>query len=175
MPWNPPEDDLLGKSYDLKSAYKQLPLRPDMKDVAHFVVWDPHNERPQIFKTNRLPFGAVASVLHFLRCSRSLWFLICRMGKIMSTSYFDDFVIFSPRRTCVYAANFAELVFLCTGWTFDMDGKKSSEFSQQVQGLGRAVDLNPKRGSPLGQHREAQTRSRRSDVDHAPTWKGQSC
>ena len=33
---------LLGKSYDLKSAYKQLPLHEDMKDFAHFVLWDPN-------------------------------------------------------------------------------------------------------------------------------------
>ena len=69
---------LVGKSYDLKSAYKQLPLHEDMQDYAHFVLWDPEDKEPKIFRTNRLPFGAMASVLHFLRCSKSLWFLISR-------------------------------------------------------------------------------------------------
>ena len=103
---------LLGKSYDLKSAYKQLPLHEDMKDFAHFVLWDPNDRKPKIFRTNRLPFGAVASVLHFLRCSKSLWFLICKMGKVMCTSYFDDFVLFSPPQLQKSAENFVEIVFL---------------------------------------------------------------
>ena len=132
----------MGKSYDLKAAYKQLPLHEDMRDFAHFVLWDPTSKSPKIFRTNRLPFGAVASVLHFLRCSHSLWYIICKLGKIMATSYFDDFVLFSPDALKVSAANFVELTFLCIGWTFDMDGDKSSEFSAKVQALGALVDLS---------------------------------
>ena len=133
---------LVGKSYDLKSAYKQLPLHEAMQDYAHFVLWDPVDKEPKIFRTNRLPFGAVASVLHFLRCSKSLWFLICKMGKVMCTAYFDDFVVFSPPSLQKSAENFVELVFLCTGWTYDRDGSKASDFSTQVQALGAMVDLN---------------------------------
>ena len=39
------------------------------------------------------------------------------------------------------ASNFVELVFLCIGWTFDMSGKKASEFASEVTALGAIVDL----------------------------------
>ena len=132
---------LMGKSYDLKSAYKQLPLCKTMEDFAHIVVWDLTEKKPQIFRTTRLPFGAVASVLHFLRCSKSLWYIICSLGKVICTAYFDDFVVFSPELTRVSASNFVELVFLCIGWTFDMSGKKASEFASQVSALEAIIDL----------------------------------
>ena len=60
----------------------------------------------------------------------------------MCTAYFDDVVIFSPEATSVSAANFVELAFLCTGWTFDMNGKKSSDFSHLVSALGAVLDLS---------------------------------
>ena len=92
---------LMGKSYDLKAAYKQLPLCKTMEDFAHIVVWDPIEKKPQIFRTTRLPFGAVASVLHFLRCSKSLWYIICNLGKVIYVRPTLTILRSSPRSSLV--------------------------------------------------------------------------
>ena len=64
-----------------------------------------------------------------------------KMGKVMCTAYFDDFVVFSPPSLQRSAESFVEIVFLCTGWSYDRDGSKASDFSAQVQALGAVVDL----------------------------------
>ena len=64
-----------GRTYDLKSAYKQFPVSPADRDVLRLAVQSPDGKGPRYFDVNALPFGAIGSVAGLLRISHSLWFL----------------------------------------------------------------------------------------------------
>lgn len=59
--------ELKGRTYDLKSAYKQLAVSLDSLDFAYVVVFNPHTRRPEIFQLMAAPVGATRSVYSFLR------------------------------------------------------------------------------------------------------------
>ena len=65
---------LAAKTWDLKAAYKQLPLSDDaFERDSYFVIFDPRSAKPAVFKQRALPFGSRASVtgLH-QECPRNL-------------------------------------------------------------------------------------------------------
>ena len=62
---------VLGKTYDLTSAYKQYGVHPSDRDLARIAVKTP-SHKLAFFGTNALPFGAVGSVGGFLRISAAL-------------------------------------------------------------------------------------------------------
>ena len=71
LPGSPPER-ILGRTWDLKSAYKQLAVRADHKHFAIICLMDPEADVVQYCRLHSLPFGAVAAVHAFLRCSEAL-------------------------------------------------------------------------------------------------------
>ena len=60
---------LSGKTFDLKSAYKQLPIHSRDLRFAQATVWNPQAKRPAVISLKALPFGATGSVHGFCRCS----------------------------------------------------------------------------------------------------------
>ena len=56
---------------DLKSACKQLALSPLDNDKTVVTIKNPSDDSIECYLMNVLPFGASASVLHFLRVSTS--------------------------------------------------------------------------------------------------------
>ena len=84
-------DMLLGRSFDLKSAYRQL--SDDSLKWARLAVYDPHESTTKVFQQYSLPFGAKASVIAFIRCARMIQFLAHRL-MIVATCYFDDYAVF---------------------------------------------------------------------------------
>ena len=82
------------KAYDLKSAYKQLPLNPLEQPKAVIVLKGPSGAASG-FVCKTLPFGASASVLHVNRVAlflqRLLWEVL-----VLASCYFDDFPASSP-------------------------------------------------------------------------------
>ena len=115
---------LWSRTFDLKSAYRQLPLAEDAFRHAVLSVYCPETQRPSLFQLKCLPFGATASVNHFLRASYSLWYLGCVSGLLMWTSYFDDFWCMSPPSVSSSAGAAAELIFGLTGWVYAKEGAK---------------------------------------------------
>ena len=59
--------DLVGRTYDLESAYRQLAIHPVDCDKALIGVYDEGLHRPRVFEMASMAFGAVASVYAFLR------------------------------------------------------------------------------------------------------------
>ena len=88
--WRSQGTNFRATSFDLESAYKQLPLHPEEQDCSVVSIVDPQSHKIACFLMNTLPFGSVASVLHFNRVSRLLWRLGLEMG-ILWTNYFDDY------------------------------------------------------------------------------------
>lgn len=68
----------LGKTIDLSSAYRQLGILPSSRWVSYVAVFDPKSKKPLIFAMLALPFGASNSVYSFLRVAHSLWWLGCK-------------------------------------------------------------------------------------------------
>ena len=120
---------VVGKTYDLKNAYKQYGVRPQDRDLLRIAVWDHAHGRVRLMGTNALPFGAVGSVGAGLRLC---W-----------TSFFDDFTLLSKRVNCNSAAVAAESLFSLLGVQFAKEGKKAVEWATKVKTLGVVLDLEP--------------------------------
>ena len=93
-----PREEFLGRSYDLKAAYRQLGLCEDALRHAYITFYDCGEAKPAIHRLNALPFGAVRSVHSFLRVSHSFWELGCSLG-LLWTCYFDDFPTVTPGKS----------------------------------------------------------------------------
>eukprot|EP00438_Fugacium_kawagutii_P036299 Skav217420 [mRNA] locus=scaffold2674:532342:553051:- [translate_table: standard] len=128
--------ELLAKTYDLKSAYRQVPTHPDHLKYAYFAVYNCELGRPQIYQLLTLPFGATHSVYCFLRLSRMLFSVATKGLYLLTTNFYDDFILASPPTLSVSAKNSMELLFLLTGWTYARDGKKATTFETHCKALG---------------------------------------
>ncbi|CAE7446360.1 unnamed protein product [Symbiodinium microadriaticum] len=64
---------LLGKTYDLVSAYKQFPVHEEDRNVLRTGVMNTDTGDVAVFGSNVLSFGATGSVAGFLRISAALW------------------------------------------------------------------------------------------------------
>ena len=83
--------NLLGRTLDLESAYKQVGAFVDELWNRIIVVFDPHSTRPAFFVATALMFGSSASVYAFNRISRSLWHIQTAMFNVWSTNFYDDY------------------------------------------------------------------------------------
>ena len=97
--------ELLGKTLDLKSAYKQL--GPNMEDLwtRIIVVYDPHSQEPAYFASSVLMFGSAASVYAFNRVSKSVWHITTSLLNLWQTVYYDDSRALSPERRLIAHMN----------------------------------------------------------------------
>ena len=128
--------DLLAKTYDLKAAYRQVPVREDNLVFAYFSVYNPSSGLPEVYRMKTLPFGATHSVFSFLRLSRMIFTIATRALFLLVTSFFDDFVLATPQGMTESAASSMELIFMITGWDFAREGRKRTTFSTVCQALG---------------------------------------
>ena len=125
-------------SFDLKSAYKQLPLNPGEYDCTVVSLKDPSSQGVKCFYMRTLPFGSVASVLHFNRTARLLWRLGLSLG-IVWGNYFDDFPCISHSLHCTSTLACVQSLFGLLGFAFAED--KLAPFSTRAEMLGVEVDL----------------------------------
>eukprot|EP00435_Cladocopium_sp_Y103_P036529 s3063_g9.t1 len=77
---------------DLQSAYKQLAVHPKEQKRTVVTLWNKKEGRPCCYISKVLPFGASASVHHFLRVSAFLQHAGLHMG-LCWAAYFDDFAV----------------------------------------------------------------------------------
>ena len=151
---------LVGRSFDLKSAYRQLAVSDNSLKWARLAAYDPGSKRTVLFQQYTLPFGARASVVAFLRCARMLQWLALKLHVIV-TCYFDDFVVLSPPLLAKSAETaFANLLTLL-GWTYDQDGDKADAISSSISALGVTVNLD-KSGEGIVEVRN--TEKRKDDI-----------
>ena len=123
---------LLSKTYDLKSAYRQVPIRKSHLKFAYFSVFNHKLGVAQIYQLQTLLFGATHSVYNFLRLSKVLHAIAVRGLYLMATNFYD-----ATQPGLVESAKHSmELVFLLTGWLYAKDGKKATDFSQVCKALG---------------------------------------
>ena len=125
-------------AFDLESAYKQLPLHPEERNCSVVTLKHPEKNEPACFLMNTLPFGSVASVLHFNRTARLLW----RIGlelHLLWFNYFDDYpcATFVEQRKSTLGS--VRTLFDILGFRFAED--KLAPFDRRAEMLGVEVDL----------------------------------
>ena len=135
-------NDLVGKTYDLKSAYKQFALRGADRDLLRVATWDSEQQRVAYLGLNALPFGAVGSVSAFLRISIALWYIGIVGLDLCWSAFFDDFTLISRECHCNSAAVSAEALFTLLGIKYATEGNKSVAFSKTVKSLGVVLGLD---------------------------------
>ena len=133
---------LLAKSFDLKSAYKQLPIASCARRHAGLALSDPKG-RCKVFRSISLPFGATQSVFSFNRMSRAVWAIAAKGLWLMWTCFYDDFPIFSEPGLESNTDQAAETFFTLLGWAFDKEGDKHTSFSAKLSALVVVVNLSP--------------------------------
>ena len=86
-----------GRSFDLKSAYKQLAIAESSLQFAFVAVYNPYKRKAEVYQLLATPFGATRSVCSFLRISHAIWYTGVKALKIMWSVFFDDYVVFPKR------------------------------------------------------------------------------
>ncbi|CAE7233631.1 unnamed protein product [Symbiodinium natans] len=142
---------LLGKTIDLKSASRQLPLSEEALNMAYVAVKDPSSGEVRFFRLLCLPFGAVAAVHAFIRVSLA----ICHIGNT-----FWHLPWSSTRQLAPSAEASACFLLDLLGFEFDRDGDKAPPFQE-----GKAALC----GGPTGRLPKGFMR-RISDIINAPAY-----
>ena len=135
-----PRDHFVGRSYDLKAAYRQLGLSEESLQYAYIAFYDCDQSEPAIHRLNALPFGSIRSVHSFLRVSHSLWHIGCSLG-LLWTCCFDDFPVVTSKALEVSTAQTVTRLFDLLGWKYANEGRKAEPFSPSFSCLGVSFSL----------------------------------
>jgi len=84
---------LVGKTWDLASAYRQLARSPSDACLAVVAAWLPSLGRAAFFEQLAMPFGGTASVHFFVWVARAPWVLLVRGHLVVSGHWVDDFPV----------------------------------------------------------------------------------
>ena len=134
-------EQVVGKTYDLRNAYKQYGIDKTDRSLLRIAVWNPVLEKVQFLGLNALPFGAVGSVNSFLRISMAIWYIGVRGLRLCWTAFFDDYTLLSRTVCAKSAAVAAESLFGLLGVDYAKEGKKAVEWGTKVSALGVVLDL----------------------------------
>lgn len=142
MQRGPPGLRLVGKTYDMRKAYRQIAIREDHLDLSWISVWDPTKGRPSIFRMASMPSGATASVGAFLRISQAIKCVGISLCGLVWSSFLDDFVCVCREGTQVQTDRMVRLLFKSLGWRLSEDAEKDLPFAVRFQALGVEFDLS---------------------------------
>ena len=152
---------LEAKTYDLKSAYRQVPVRSDHLKHSYFCVYDHKAGGPKIFRLKTLPFGAVHSVYSFLRLAKAIHAIASRALHLFTTNFYDDFIVASPPCLKESASHSMEMIFTLLGWDYAKEGRKATVFDKMCNALGVTFNLEK---SHVGVMIVSNTSKRRSEL-----------
>ena len=122
---------------DLQSAYK-LAVAPAEQKRTVVTLWDRDKGEPVCYVSRVLPFGASASVHHFLRVSAFLHASGLRTG-LCWAAYFDDFAILTHE--CHEKSSLHPALGLFEILGFQYSTYKLSPFSDVTELLGVEIDF----------------------------------
>ncbi|CAE7214389.1 unnamed protein product, partial [Symbiodinium sp. CCMP2456] len=133
---------LSGRAYDLRSAYRQLPIHPNSLKHSYVSHWNAEACSVEVDQLLALPFGAARSVYSFIRAATSIWWLGCTCLGLMWSVFFDDFVTLAKTCDTRHTDAAASALFRLLGWNFDECGSKATEFSKVFKALGVVFNLS---------------------------------
>ena len=134
--------NIVARSLDLSSAYRQLTVAESSRDFAHIAVFDPHSAEAVVYRQVAMPFGSKAAVNGFIRCARCIQWLATTCLAIPVSCYFDDYIMTTPPELAANTEASMTILLSVLGWAFDQTGPKSDSFSNLVQALGVVFQLN---------------------------------
>ena len=140
-------DGVVGKTCDLRNAYKQYGVCAADRSLLRIAFWNPDLRQVQFLGLNALPFGAIGSVNSFLRISMAIWYIGLRGLRLCWTAFFDDYTLLSKQTCCSSAAVAAESLFSLLGVDFAREGKKAVPWGTEVCALGVKINLAAGEGS----------------------------
>eukprot|EP00435_Cladocopium_sp_Y103_P064590 s66_g26.t1 len=132
---------LVGRSYDLKKAYRQIGISADHLKFGWISAWCPDAGFAKLLRMESMPFGATASVCAFLRLSQGLKCLGITSAALVWSSFYDGFVCVCPEHAAGQVDRMIRLLFQALGWPLSTDASKDMAFSQVFQALGVEFDL----------------------------------
>ena len=133
--------DIVGRTLDLESAYKQIPLAESSKWTAVLKIFNVDISADQLFVCEVLPFGASASVYAFNRFARALRTIGSRLFLLMWSNYFDDFPQLDIQVTQDHSQKTAEMFLQMLGWRVSMKDTKRKPFAKKYEALGVMFDF----------------------------------
>ena len=146
---DPGSRSIVGRTYDLVSAYKQFGVCPSDVETLRIAVKVPGKREFRLYKVLALPFGAVASVAAFLRIARSIVHIAREGLRVPITSFFDDFTALAVE-SGAESTNFAVTgLFKLLGVQYAREGPKAPDFAAVFSCLGVVVDMNDFRGGSI--------------------------
>ena len=152
--------NLAGRTYDLRSAYKQFGV-----DQWHAGRLKIAVKRPGggvgIFAALALPFGASGSVSSFLRVAASLTYIGVVALQLLWTSFFDDYTCVCVEGEETNVSFYVESLFRLLGVWFAEAGSKATSFGPSFKSLGVVFDVG---AIPDGTFTLQHTESRKSEL-----------
>ena len=136
------ETALSVRTFDLKSAYRQIGLHREGRATAYVAVYNPKRKTSCFFQALVLPFGSTRSVHAFLRLAKSVWWLGVKLLSIVWTNFYDDFIVLSEPRLESNTGNAVASLLKLLGWVFATSGKKAEPFGTSCKALGIQFDLS---------------------------------
>ena len=136
------DSKLMGRSFDLKSAYKQLAIAKESLSFAFVAVYNPEKGKAEVFQLLAAPFGAIRSVYSFLRLSNAIWYIGVKALNLIWSCFFDDYVVFSKDEHVINTEQTVSLLFRLLGWKFAEEGDKADGFCREFGALGIRIILN---------------------------------
>ena len=127
---------LTGRTFDLKSAYRQLAVHLASLDFAKVALFCPASQAPVVLSLKALPFGATGSVHGFDRCSIAIWALACKLLLVTHTVFFDDFTNVTWEEDAANSEAALLLLLRLLGWEVATDGNKALSYARLFHSLG---------------------------------------
>ena len=155
------------KAWDLRAAYKQLPLSDSSFELdSHFVIYNVEKGASEIYKQKVLPFGSKASVSGFIRCAFALWRVGVKSLQLAWTDYFDDYLSTSGAACAKHTEFVISMFFKILGWDLSVD--KSLDYDVMCVILGVQVNLKDAMlGIAVIGNTEKRKREALRDIDEA--------
>ena len=133
-------DPIVGRTFDLKSAYKQFGVDAFHAENCGIAVKQPGGGVKTFF-VRALPFGATGSVATFLRIAACIAFIGLHALDIIWTNFFDYTVIcreVEKQNVEFYVTS----LFRLLGIDYASEGDKAPEFASVFHSLGLNFDLS---------------------------------
>ena len=152
--------EFVAKCWDLWAACKEVPLSDAACNLdGYLVVYNPHTGKAEVYRQHVLPFGSIASVTAFLRCSLAIWHIGCTMLHFCWSFYFDDYLSVCNQAETRHLDVCTSLLFQLLGWK--LSDKKLVSYSTCCKVLGIELELMH---SPSGHVSLANTDVRREEL-----------
>ena len=131
---------LVGRTFDLKSAYKQFGVDLEHQQSLRIAQKHPDGD-VRFFAVQSLPFGATASVSSFLRIAASIKYIGTVGLHLVWTNFFDDYTAVCTEMAAPEVTFCVESLLKLLGVKFATTGPKAPDFAHVFKTLGLVVDL----------------------------------